>query len=148
MLISDEQIRSAVPAWAADYIGIPYLSGGRDRSGVDCWGLIRLVWAEQFGHELPRYEGADYSGPDSAAGIAGDAQAYAAGFRPVEPGQEQAGDGILLRLMARPIHVGLVIAAGRMLHIEEGAGSVIEPYTSIRWAKRVQGFYRHEVRHG
>lgn len=43
--------------WATHYVGLPYLAGGRDRAGLDCWGLLRLVYLEQRGIELPQLPG-------------------------------------------------------------------------------------------
>lgn len=40
-------------AWVNDYVGIPYAVGGRDRNGLDCWGLLCVVFREQRGVELP-----------------------------------------------------------------------------------------------
>jgi len=44
----------------------------------------------------------------------------------------------------RPRHVGVVVSPGLVLHIERGAGSLIEDYRSMRLRRRVLGFYRHE----
>lgn len=42
-----------VPIWAGRYIGLPFTEHGRDRGGIDCWGLARLVLLEQFDISLP-----------------------------------------------------------------------------------------------
>lgn len=37
------------------YTGIPYKVLGRDRSGIDCWGLISLVYRECWDVQLPDF---------------------------------------------------------------------------------------------
>ncbi len=41
------------PFWLGHYLGLPYHENGRDRSGLDDWGLYRLISAEQFNIALP-----------------------------------------------------------------------------------------------
>lgn len=45
--------RSDVVSSAASYIGVPYVWGGEDRSGLDCSGLVQQVY-KGFGIDLPR----------------------------------------------------------------------------------------------
>lgn len=40
-------------SWLNNYVGIPYAFGGRDKDGLDCYGLAKLVYAEQYGETLP-----------------------------------------------------------------------------------------------
>ena len=132
-----------LPAWAGAYVGIPFKTHGRDRSGLDCWGLIELVQREQLGGHWPQYEGADWFAGQSPEVVATDAVIHTTHFTRLPEGQEQMGDGILIRMRGFPFHVGLVLAPGRMLHTTEEAGSVIENYRSMLWTHRMMGFYRY-----
>ena len=35
-----------------DFLQVPYVDGGRDWSGFDCWGCVRMARAELFGKSL------------------------------------------------------------------------------------------------
>ena len=39
--------------WTQKYVGIPFKSGGRDFSGCDCYGLIRLILLTEYNTQLP-----------------------------------------------------------------------------------------------
>ena len=135
---------SGLPAWTADYVGLPFKEGGRDRQGLDCYGLLRLVINDRFAGAVPEYEGIAYrDGADKDLLVALMDERVRL-WTPIRVGEEQPGDGILLRVMGRPIHVGVVVAKGWMLHVEKDCDSLLERFTAgSRWERRVLGFYRH-----
>lgn len=135
---------TAIPDWCLNYVGLPYLAGGRTRDGIDCWGLFNLVWAEHFKRPLPDYEGEIWRPGASAKAVSEGANAYSARFKRVENGQEQCGDGIIFRMRGVPLHLALVVAPGLMLHVEDGVDACIENYRSFQWEKRIVDFYRYE----
>lgn len=130
--------------WAAKYIGIPYQAQGRSIRGCDCYGLLWLVLTQEYGHAVPSMAGLKYERGHEAelAQAMADYDASAAQWLEIGPGQEKAGDAILLRLAGHPIHVGVVVQSGLMLHVERGTHATLEAYGSIRWRNRVRGFRR------
>lgn len=132
-----------LPVWAQRYIGIPYRALGRGRDGCDCWGLLAMILREQFGRELPDYTQQRWTAQADARAVGAGAQEYASQFVPVPLGQEEAGDGILLRMRGHPLHVGLVLAPGWMIHTHESADSCVESYERFIWRHRVIGIYRY-----
>ena len=130
------------PPWAADYIGLPFKEHGRDRGGVDCFGLVYLVLAEKFGLRLPAYLDG-YASTEDAEDIARIIRGEMAPWRLVPSGEELPGDVVLIRMLNHPMHVGFVVANGWMLHIEEGIDACLERYDGAKWRRRLIGIYRH-----
>lgn len=137
-----------VPAWVADYVGLPFLRCGRTREGLDCWGLVSLVLSEQYGISLPDYSGTGWgNGPARAVAetIEREAGAY---WREVPASGAQPGDVLLMTARGLPIHVGVLVAPGWILHAEETADTCLEPLDSPHFRRRIAGFYRHVSRFG
>src|SRR5262245_34632615 len=97
-----------IPFWAGRYIGISFRDHGRDRSGVDCWGLVRLVLSEQCGMALPSYA-TEYDRTSETQRISELIAREAVRWSAVCRGEEEACDVIVLRLQGHPLHVGLVL---------------------------------------
>ncbi len=136
--------------WANAYVGLPWRERGRDRCGCDCWGLVRLVLAEQRGVVLPSFAD-DYAGTDGLA-VAALIEANRGLGAPVAAGSEHpfdlahcrmpcAGHG---RARLAAWHVGIVTAPGRMLHATQSLGAAaIEDYREApRLRHAIVGFYR------
>jgi hypothetical protein len=61
-------------------------------------------------------------------------------WTPVPIGSEGLGDGVLLPVMGRPIHVGVVVVPSWMLHIENDCDSVLERFgAGSPWERRLLG---------
>lgn len=134
--------------WTARYVGLPYRQHGRDRSGVDCWGLARLPLAEIKGVNLPLW---DTVGPENSVvlGEAVDAGRHDGSWLSVPPAEAREFDFVRMRapveidgrLRWRPIHIGLVAPRGQVLHIQRGQTSQLDDIDSLR--NRITEFCRH-----
>lgn len=125
----------------AEFVGIPFVDGGRGRDGADCWGLLRLVYAERFGIALPALAGA-YGAEPEAATLEALVTDNADDWAPVAAGAELPGDGLLMTMLGR-CHVGVVAGGGMVLHTQRGSGAMLDDYRGWRLASRVRGFFRH-----
>lgn len=132
-----------VPIWVGHYIGLPFKEHGRDRAGLDCWGLVRLALMEQFGFHLPSYTN-EYDRTSDSDKIGRLVSREARAWRAMPLGQEDIGDVVVMRMRGQPMHVGLIAGDGLMLHVERGINSALDRYTSSRWAARLEAIYRHK----
>lgn len=134
------------PEWCARYVGkLPYERGARGPDLFDCWGAVMLVLHEQAGLDIPSYEGVVWRVRDRASRapcaevIARESEAI---WRPINAGDEQEFDAVVLRVAGRPLHVGVVATPGWVLHSDEAAGCALERYDGMHWRNRVEGFWR------
>lgn len=124
------------------YVGIPYVDKGRLITGCDCWGLLRLVYREQRGIDVPSYS-EDYVTAADRKALAGLIAGELEPWREIEAGNERTFDAVLMREGRFPRHIGIVTESGRLLHVSSGASSLIERYREGALQHRVVGFYRY-----
>ncbi|MBQ6905189.1 MAG: C40 family peptidase [Spirochaetia bacterium] len=127
--------------WVKDYIGIPFVSGGRDPNiGLDCYGLFRHVLNHIFGKNLPMLSGGyeDACNPDEAGRIYDKNKPLIAGSRIAQP---EYGCGVVLKYSGRPTHVGIYVGGGYILHTTAQTGSVLESVDSPQIRCRIEGYY-------
>ena len=130
--------------WAIEYIGIPWSDRGRTRAGVDCYGLLWLVLSEQFGVSVPSYAENYATAIDKEeVGALMRGELLTPRWSKVADAEARAGDGIMISLSGLPYHVGVVVDPPYFLNVLRGTACALERWTSPRWNRRVEGFYRY-----
>ena len=131
--------------WSDRFVGIPWQELGRSRAGCDCYGLVRLAYAEELAISLPDYLG--YESVEEHAEIAAliDGARTSPGWLRIE-GAPLALDVVVFRRGRLSTHVGLVIRPGLMLHMAGEDAAKVESYRSGAWSHRLLGHYRHRER--
>jgi cell wall-associated NlpC family hydrolase len=113
---------------ALGMLGINYKRGGdTPESGLDCSGMVRYVFKQALGHELPR----------SAAEIS------QVGVQ-INPSDLQPGDLVFYNTMKNNFsHVGIYLGDGKFIHSPSAGGQVrIESMSLAYWTKRFNGARR------
>ena len=97
--------------WSADYIGLPWQVGGLTRDGIACWGLARLVYAEQLGIAVPDYAAAVPSLEERAeiAAIFAEATSTTGPWLNVGAADAAEFDILVFRRAGLAHHVGIAI---------------------------------------
>lgn len=122
------------------YVGIPYRHGGRDRTGLDCLGLVHSF-----------YNAVDINVPD------GDGEAYAPRWWVDDPTRYLRGilvhgspvcgdlrplDFVYFRMAGDAVtHGGIMVDAQRFIHVLEGRSVMVSRLASW-WRRRFAGARR------
>jgi len=132
--------------WTDNYIGIPFVPNGRSRNGLDCWGLVQLVYKEQLKIDLPGYE--NIFNQDSIENLRVVSEVMNKEKEKwIKVDKPEEFDVLLIRVRNRVVsHVGIYLNKNKMLHIMSKINSVVEPTTGLNWQHRILGAYRHADR--
>ena len=125
--------------WWNKYIGLPYQDKGRDANGIDCWGLVRLVYKEEFNVELPSFT--DEYVSETRDSIQELISIQKESWEKTDT--PEAGDVIVFRILGLDSHVGIYIGNNKFLHALENHSSVIESLDSVHWKNRVSGIFKY-----
>lgn len=134
-----------MPLWVRDFVGVPFLLRGRTLRGVDCYGLICLVYARVKGVALPLHTDLydDLRDERRRAELFEDHSGDM--FSLVE--DPEPGDCVSMTMAGLPVHAG--VFAGHenghpyVLHITEERGhSFCEPLTGTLLGRSNPKFHR------
>jgi hypothetical protein len=126
------------------YVDLPYVSKGRDFKGVDCWGLIYLIFKIEFGILIPSWS-AEYENANKVQlKKFKDNSVYFNGWVEIEKPEVNS---VILFEMGKLFHVGLCLdKRGReMLHIMRGTKVTIEKLDSALWKYRQKWGYKYNA---
>ena len=116
---------------AMGLLGVPYRYGGvSPDTGLDCSGLVRLVFEQSVGKVLPRR-----AAEQAQASVAIDSK----DLRP--------GDLVFFNTMRRAFsHVGIYVGDGKFIHAPSSGGKVrVEDMRNRYWSTRFNGARRVPV---
>jgi hypothetical protein len=123
------------------YIGLPYISNGRDESGIDCWGLVRLFYKQEYAIDLPSYT-EEYAGAYDTRILEMMAQ-YKNNWSQVQT--PEIGSVIVFNILGEPFHVGIYVGEDKFIHARDGMDTVLDSVNSPKWAKRIEGYYKYST---
>jgi hypothetical protein len=125
--------------WHNKYIGIPFLDKGRDTNGIDCWGLVRLVYKQEYNIDLPNFS-TNYEA-DDAEQMKDLLAQYKEGWEKIDTPTE--GCVVLFNILGVESHMGIAVSSTHFLHARDRRDSAIESFDSVGWKNRITGFYKY-----
>lgn len=135
--------------WVAQYLNLPFVDKGRTRQGVDCYGLVRLIYQEQLNIELPSYTehystSSDYG--EIRALMNGEAGSL---WHEIAVAEARGYDGLIFRLLGEPTHFGLVLDPPWFIHAIKRERQVqgrtwVERWDTTEWRHRLVAVVRRQ----
>lgn len=131
-------------SWTNQYIKIPFIDRGRSIEGADCWGLARIIYDYELDIVLPILD--HYNNVLERDVLDSIVRAERTRWIDVLKGSEKPFDIIILNMAQLPVHVGIVVRPGVMIHCLRGSGTTVEDYRGIKgrkWENQIEGFCRY-----
>lgn len=121
-----------------DLIGTPFVYGGRDKSGLDCYGLV-MEMLSRCGVQPEDYGWSNESHAIQAMMLA----AKNAHWQACAP---QTKAVALFRIGSFVRHVGFFISGSKFIHCWEKSGGVVVESFNSDWSKRLVGCYQYAAK--
>ena len=122
---------------AFDLVGTPFLEGGRDKNGIDCYGVFLLLMKELGIESLPDPEYTDDLQFCQAALLAlNDGIAYRL------PEGEPPLSGDIVFFCGGRNHLGVMLSRTLFIHADIGIGCIRSTIEDKRYRRRIAGYYR------
>lgn len=124
-MTSNSDIRESIVALSRSYVGVPWKSMGRTRTGIDCVGLVIAVGAEMGLHDYP--DDVAYTRQSSGQDLLQPFLNHA--IRVPRLRDLQQGDILVMKDAFYPHHVGFLALRGRQqsfIHSSVHQGKVVE----------------------
>ena len=128
--------------WAERYIGLPFIDHGRNFTGVDCWGLVRLIMQEECHIDIPSYGETSALDLQAVAGLVAKEKEIEPWIY-VHPTAVKPFDVVVMHRRREPIHIGIMATQKEIIHIEAKTDSVMVPLSHATIKFRRPTFYRH-----
>jgi len=135
------------------YIGIPYKHLGRDKKGVDCYGIVVMIYKDKLGVELPDVHLYDF-GEDACnymtAFYTDKKYDHVLGFSQLwTPVTELERYDIMLftayEQIPAPTHSGVYLGEGKFIHCMQGLPVTISRFEK-QWKSMFHSAYRYKER--
>lgn len=111
---TEQELRAA----ATDWEGTPHRWGGTTRRGIDCSGLVQVVFADLFDHALPRTT-----------------REQATQGKRVRSSRRAPGDLIFFKTAPKTRHVGIYLGGGEFVHASSSNGVTVSPLDGQYWQR-------------
>ena len=117
-----------------DLIGIPFVDGGRDMEGMDCWGLAKVCFKRQE-IAVQDYDISAFNAVKIDAELSTNSYVWQKMDNPV------VGCLVLINISCQGFanHVGIYVGENKFIHAYANSGVCIS--TIKRWKSHIIGYY-------
>ena len=118
-LVDSQAVRAKLLQQYKDWQGAQHRLGGLTKQGIDCSGLVYVIYRETLGIALPRT-----TEQQAVVGVA------------TRRNDLRAGDLVFFKTGFKARHVGIYIENGEFLHVSTKKGVMISKLSDDYWLKR------------
>ncbi len=121
------------------YLGIQYKEFGRDRSGLDCYGLLLLFYSEQLNIKIPDFH---YENKDKAFTFSSLKQTYWSLFERIESPNKYDLAAFTQLGGKLTNHIGIMIDDNSFLHVPKDQMVIVSKLSHKQYQKAFKGFFK------